>query len=45
MNGQRRGFAEFMPGGGLPSLCLEEVQGSLEDLPRFISIQQVEVAA
>jgi predicted RNase H-like HicB family nuclease len=27
------------------SLCLEEYHGSLEDLPRFIGIQQVEVAA
>ncbi|MCX5977800.1 MAG: type II toxin-antitoxin system HicB family antitoxin [Coprothermobacterota bacterium] len=27
------------------SLCLEEHQGSLEDLPHFIGTQQVEVAA
>lgn len=25
-------------------LCLEEYQGSLEDLPRFIGLQQIEVA-
>ncbi|MCX5974925.1 MAG: type II toxin-antitoxin system HicB family antitoxin, partial [Coprothermobacterota bacterium] len=27
------------------SLCLVEYHGSLEDLPQFIGIQQVEVAA
>lgn len=25
-------------------LCLQEYQGSLEDLPRFVGLQQVEVA-
>ncbi|MGA2984343.1 MAG: type II toxin-antitoxin system HicB family antitoxin [Terriglobia bacterium] len=25
-------------------LCLEEYKGSLEDLPRFVGLQQVEVA-
>ena len=25
-------------------LCLEEYKGSVEDLPRFVSLQQIEVA-
>lgn len=25
-------------------LCLEEYQGSLEDLPKFVALQQIEVA-
>jgi predicted RNase H-like HicB family nuclease len=25
-------------------LCLEEYQGSLDDLPRFVGLQQIEVA-
>ncbi len=26
------------------SLCLEEYEGSLEDLPKFVGLQQIEVA-
>ena len=26
-------------------LCLEEYEGGLEDLPRFVGLQQIEVAA
>ena len=26
------------------SLCLEEYKGSLEDLPKFVGLQQIEVA-
>jgi predicted RNase H-like HicB family nuclease len=25
-------------------LCLEEYQGSLEDIPRFVGLQQIEIA-